>query len=1076
MGKLQVTLIAARNLHGHDTFSKIDPFVRLQVGSKQFKSCTAKNTENAEYNETFTFVVANPKREKLSVTVLDQDAFSDDHVGWAEMPLNALPKGQALEQWLMIVDKKGVATGTVGLMLLAVDFGIAAAAVSSRTRAMPNAAPPAAQSQPCVSPSSAPDAPPAAPAASASTASPNSIASPFSPLLPPTADDLPRARETDVSRRPSSEHRPCAVPAIETLLHLSAASNTVREGLRLLVAAATLATPAATPQAQPNSARSSTAAGSDTILKGGVPAIETLLRAAPDPAKPHVGLNLLVAAATVASAASTPPARRRSIDSGVAESSSAVPAIETLLRIGSSSTSAHVGLYLLVSAAASTSPALRSAATTPQRRGSDASSSATCVPAIETLLRIGSGDDKAHIGLKLLLSAATAISPLQSAASTPETRRSSVASASSVVPAIETLLRIGSSYDKPHVGLNLLVSAAMLTSAAGQSAATTPQRRCSVVSSSPSSGVPAIETLLRIGSSNDKAHIGLNLLVSAAMLTSAAAQSAATTPQRRCSIVSSSPSSGVPAIETLLRIGSSNDKPHVGLNLMVSAAALNTPTAQSAATTPEKRRSSVATSSTCVPAIETLLRIGASNDKAHIGLNLLVSAATSTSPVQSATATPARRSRVASIAASSAPTTPDKKAPSADRPCIPDTSTDKLSSVEWLLRLASAAAREAGTEPKPYVGLSLLAASSSVPTPLSSLSRASTPRMTAAASSTTGSRRSLPFINELTGEDTRTAVAGIASQTLASPRPLRSGHAAPVAALTQRVSTPLPFVKGARPNASSPHAGAGAGASSSSALLFLPPRAATPGVSVSHHMATSSTTVRGATPTIEKSATMERKRANAEAKQTNAFWKSRLSLLKREVEKAQADLDVTRSRGDAMQVVAVVNESVAAQLELERQRNLFRQAERREAIRIQTLEHKVAMRQAQQKLLRQRFEIGAEQRKAREENRGEVQRRRDEESIAKAEQRQQVQLSKVHAMVSRVRAVAMRREEGRLAAEAQLHYIEESTAELETQTYGAIADASNLVGRIRQLKHLRAQAELGHGARRSLRSELYQEA
>jgi hypothetical protein len=1025
MGKLQVTLIAARNLHGHDTFSKIDPFVRLQVGSKQFKSCTAKNTENAEYNETFTFVVANPKREKLSVTVLDQDAFSDDHVGWAEMHLNALPKGQALEQWLMIVDKKGVATGTVGLMLLAVDFGIAAPSASSRTRATPSAAP-AAEFQPCESPSAASDAAPPPPpaAASASTASPNCIASPLSPLLPTaTADGLPRARETEeteVSRRPSFEHRPCAVPAIETLLHLSASSNTVREGLRLLVSAATLTTPAATPHAQPSSARSSTAAGSATDIKGGVPAIETLLRAAPDPAKPHVGLNLLVAAATVASAASTPPARRRSVDRGVAESSSAVPAIETLLRIGSSSTCAHVGLSLLVSAAASTSPALRSAATTPQRRGSDASSSATCVPAIETLLRIGSGDDKAHIGLKLLLSAATAISPLQSAASTPETRRSSVASASSVVPAIETLLRIGSSYDKPHVGLNLLVSAAMLTSAAGQSAATTPQRRCSVVSSSPSSGVPAIETLLRIGSGNDKAHIGLNLLVSAAMLTSAAAQSAATTPQRRC-IVSSSPSSGVPAIETLLRIG-------------------------------------------------------ASNDKAHIGLNLLVSAATSTSPVQSATATPARRSRVASIAASSAPTTPDKKAPSADRPCSPDTSTDKLSSVEWLLRLASAAAREAGTEPKPYVGLSLLAASSSVPTPLSSLSRASTPRMTAAASSTTGSRRSLPFINELTGEDTRTAVAGIASQTLASPRPLRSGHAAPVAALSQRVSTPLPFVKGARPSASSPRAGAGGGASSSSALLFLPPRAATPGVSVSHHMATSSTTVRGATPTIEKSATMERKRANAEAKQTNAFWKSRLSLLKREVEKAQADLDVTRSRGDAMQVVAVVNESVAAQLELERQRNLFRQAERREAIRIQTLEHKVAMRQAQQKLLRQRFEIGAEQRKAREENRGEVQRRRDEESIAKAEQRQQVQLSKVHAMVSRVRAVAMRREEGRLAAEAQLHYIEESTAELETQTYGAIADASNLVGRIRQLKHLRAQAELGHGARRSLRSELYQEA
>jgi hypothetical protein len=143
MGKLQVTLIAARDLKGHDTFSKIDPFVKLEVGSKNFKSRTVDNSENPNYNEEFTFFIADPNRDKMSVTVLDKDLFSSDHVGSAELALNALPKGQKHERWLTIVNKKGEVSGTVGLIFLAVDFGTAAAAASCPHHQSPQGSSPA---------------------------------------------------------------------------------------------------------------------------------------------------------------------------------------------------------------------------------------------------------------------------------------------------------------------------------------------------------------------------------------------------------------------------------------------------------------------------------------------------------------------------------------------------------------------------------------------------------------------------------------------------------------------------------------------------------------------------------------------------------------------------------------------------------------------------------------------------------------------------------------------------------------------------------------------------------------------
>jgi hypothetical protein len=94
----------------------------------------------------------------------------------------------------------------------------------------------------------------------------------------------------------------------------------------------------------------------------------------------------------------------------------------------------------------------------------------------------------------------------------------------------------------------------------------------------------------------------------------------------------------------------------------------------------------------------------------------------------------------------------------------------------------------------------------------------------------------------------------------------------------------------------------------------------------------------------------------------------------------------------------------------------------------------------------------------------------------KAKLRADVQLDKVHAMVSRIQAHALRREEARLAYEETTKSLHQRSEELEVGTYGAMAESSALIDRIRALKSLKAQAETSHGAQRSINASVYVDA
>jgi hypothetical protein len=137
MGKLSVLLIGCRDLVGHDTFSKIDPYVKLEIGTKSFKSRVVDNNDNPNFNEEFTFFVAAPDRDRLTLRVKDKDLFTSEDVGYVEVPLDKLAKGQKTERWLTITTEKGAVAGTVGIALTAVDFGCDPSRVQQRSTGQP---------------------------------------------------------------------------------------------------------------------------------------------------------------------------------------------------------------------------------------------------------------------------------------------------------------------------------------------------------------------------------------------------------------------------------------------------------------------------------------------------------------------------------------------------------------------------------------------------------------------------------------------------------------------------------------------------------------------------------------------------------------------------------------------------------------------------------------------------------------------------------------------------------------------------------------------------------------------------
>ena len=101
-------VVAARNLRAMDFNGFSDPYVKLQVGKQRFKTKVVKMNLNPEWDQEFSFVVADV-REVLKFDVYDEDLIGiDDFLGQMKVPLEDLLAAENLslgQRWYQLLPK-----------------------------------------------------------------------------------------------------------------------------------------------------------------------------------------------------------------------------------------------------------------------------------------------------------------------------------------------------------------------------------------------------------------------------------------------------------------------------------------------------------------------------------------------------------------------------------------------------------------------------------------------------------------------------------------------------------------------------------------------------------------------------------------------------------------------------------------------------------------------------------------------------------------------------------------------------------------------------------------------------------
>ncbi|KAK4262733.1 hypothetical protein QN277_028258 [Acacia crassicarpa] len=89
-GTLEVLLVSAKGLENSDFLNNMDPYVIITCRTQEQKSSVASGQgSEPEWNETFVFNLTGDISE-LTLKILDSDIGTDDFVGEATIPLDAL--------------------------------------------------------------------------------------------------------------------------------------------------------------------------------------------------------------------------------------------------------------------------------------------------------------------------------------------------------------------------------------------------------------------------------------------------------------------------------------------------------------------------------------------------------------------------------------------------------------------------------------------------------------------------------------------------------------------------------------------------------------------------------------------------------------------------------------------------------------------------------------------------------------------------------------------------------------------------------------------------------------------------
>ena len=115
-GVLRVHLIKAENLVNKDTGGMSDPYAKLSVSSKEFKSKTVKNNLNPEWSDfKVNFPIETLGGQELLIELFDKDSINDETLGHATISAGTVAhRKQIHDMWINLENTK---TGKVKLSL-----------------------------------------------------------------------------------------------------------------------------------------------------------------------------------------------------------------------------------------------------------------------------------------------------------------------------------------------------------------------------------------------------------------------------------------------------------------------------------------------------------------------------------------------------------------------------------------------------------------------------------------------------------------------------------------------------------------------------------------------------------------------------------------------------------------------------------------------------------------------------------------------------------------------------------------------------------------------------------------------
>lgn len=122
MGKVEITVVAARRLHDMQLVGIPDPFVRITCGDRNYKTKVTKDTLNPEWNETFRFMIPDENSTQIRAEVWNKNTYNDDLMGTYTLSLGGLTRGIVKDDWFILDKSKTQAE--LRLRILAIDFGV----------------------------------------------------------------------------------------------------------------------------------------------------------------------------------------------------------------------------------------------------------------------------------------------------------------------------------------------------------------------------------------------------------------------------------------------------------------------------------------------------------------------------------------------------------------------------------------------------------------------------------------------------------------------------------------------------------------------------------------------------------------------------------------------------------------------------------------------------------------------------------------------------------------------------------------------------------------------------------------